>query len=246
VFAIAAEADGIVTLLEAGASRGLSATVGPDLLERVPPTARRTARLLADSGATPRWEVAWPDDTQVLAATVDVLHVDWLWGVSHGAGLRVSARVRSTGLEVLELELPSSFELNTARVDGAEIEPGRRGDLIVIPLRVDSGAQLVTLEGIVSVARPTGGNVLELAVPAASAPISRVEVRGVLDGRYAYRLLDAERLETGGHARTAPGGWEWPVPPGHVTVEAAWGALSTRPGPLRVEVRDEPREATWY
>jgi hypothetical protein len=258
VFALEAEADGIVTLLEAGASRSLSASIAADLRDRLPPAARRSARLLADSapadsaladtGVVPRWEVAWPDATQVLAATIDVLTVDWLWGASGAAGLRVSARVRSSGLEVLELELPATFELTVARLEGAAIEPGRRGNLLAIPLRVDSESQLVTLEGVVSgVARPADGGVLELTVPAASAPISRVDVRGVLDGRYAYRLLDAERLETGGGRRIAPPqDWEWPVPPGHVTVDAAWGALSTRPGPLRLEVRSEPKEATWY
>jgi len=247
VFGITAEADGIITLLEPGASRGLSVAVAGDLRDRLPVDAQRTARLLADGGAAPRWEVAWPDDTQVLAATIDTLHVDWLWGASGRAGLRIGARVRSTGLEVLELELPESFELTGAAIDGAPIEPGRRAGLWAIPLRVDSAAQLVTLEGLATVARPADGVVLELAVPAASAPISRVEVRGVLDGRYQYRLVDAERLETGRRVRGSPGdGSAWPVPPGHVTVDAGWGALSTRPGPLRVEVRDEPEEATWY
>jgi hypothetical protein len=245
VFAIEAEADGIVTLLDAGSSRGLSSTVAPELRATLPPAAQRTGRLLA-AGPTPRWEVAWPDDSQVLAATVDELRADWLWGVSGRAALRLYARTRSSGLEILELELPPSFELTAATLDGRAIEPGRRGDTWAIPLRVDGESQVVALEGTVSAARPRDGEVLELAVPAASAPISRVTVRAVLDGRYAYRLLDAERLETGQDARRSVPGWEWPTPPGHVSVAASWGALSTTPGPLRLEVRDEPEEATWY
>lgn len=244
-FALEADADGIVTLLDPGGSRSLDPNAEAGLLRLLPAAAVRTARAFDRSATPPSWEIVWPDEAPMLAATIDLLRVDWLWGASGSAGLRISARLRSRGLEVLDLELPPSFELTSAHLDDRAIEPGRQGNSWAIPLRVDSTTQRLAFEGVVQVERPTEGRTLELLVPAASAPISRVEVRAVLDGRYRYRLLDAERLEAAWQT-PKPTQWDWPVPPGHTAVSATWSALSTRPEPLRLEVHDEPEEARWY
>jgi hypothetical protein len=252
VAAIEVLADGIATRIDGGAgARPLEAGLVPEpVLAGLPPAARRSALLLPPDGAAPRWEVEWPDDTEVLAASIDRLRVEWLLGVSGRSALRLHAEVRSRGSEMLELELPSSFELSAARLDGRDLHPGRRAEAIAVPLIADGATHHLVLEGLAQTPPPAAGGVLELWVPAASAPISQVEVRALLDGRFSYRLRDAARYEgpTPRGPAPAPGPWSEPfvAPAGFAEVTVRWSALSPRPGPLRFDVEAGTVESSWY
>jgi len=216
--------------------------------------------------------VTWAEGTEVLAAQVDRLLVHYLVGEAGRAHLELWAVVRNSGADRLSLELPAAAELLAASRDGIPLTPGRgpgrEADGWAVPLAATSRVQVVHLSALVPVALPERDGTLSLELPRLSAPASRVEVRAALPPGRTYELAEGER---GGAVAPPPGvrgARETPpelaqqvlsqaalpapvkarpvsVPPGFVTVEAAWSALSSAPPPLVVKVDRERERWRW-
>jgi hypothetical protein len=195
----ALKGDGILSLADPGAARGpeeREAAHLPDSLKAI------DGRLfaVADPARPPRWEAAWAERTEVLAAQVDRLLVDVAMGEAGKASYQLWAEVRNRGAQQLALTLPAGFELAVGHRDGIVVVPGivgpgsSRGSLS-IPLLTQEAAQVVHLEGVVPLPLPRGDGDFSLPLPALSAPVARVEVRLVLPGGRSYEL--AEQARTG-------------------------------------------------
>jgi len=268
---VAVEGDGLLTLLDAGAgARPDSRQAG-----RLPEPFRSApgrAFVVPEFGAPPRWQVTWAEGTQVLAAQVDRLLVHYLVGEAGRAHLEVWAVVRNSGADRLSPELPPAAELLAASRDGVPLTPGRapgrEGDAWAVPLASTSKVQVVHLSALVPVALPEGDGTLSFALPRLSAPASRVEVRAALPPGRTYELTEGERSGAVGPPPAVGGARETPpelaqqvlsqvalatpvrarpvpVPPGFVTLEAAWSALSSAPPPLVVKLDRERERWRW-
>ena len=189
----ALKGDGILSLTDPGAARGpeeREAARLPDSLKAV------DGRLfaVADPARPPRWEAAWAERTEVLAAQVDRLLVDVAMGEAGKASYQLWAEVRNRGAQQLTLTLPAGFELAVGHRDGVAVVPGRwPGASLAIPLLTQEAAQVVHLEGVVPLALPQGDGALSVPLPALSAPVARVEVRLILPGGRSYELAEKAR-----------------------------------------------------
>ncbi len=264
--------DGILSLTDPGAARA--------------PEERETARLpdslkaidgrlfaVADPARPPRWEAAWAERTEVLAAQVDRLLVDVAMGDAGKASYQLWAEVRNRGAQQLALTLPAGFELAVGHRDGVVVVPGIAGGSLSIPLLTQEAAQVVHLEGVVPLPLPQGSGNFSVPLPALSAPVARVEVRLILPGGRSYALAEKARAgqvspPPGTAARKAVSGLGaqanaqinagqtfstpasaaalYNVPPGFAFLQAAWSALSAAPPPLAVRVEKEKEKREWF
>ena len=264
--------DGILSLTDQGAARG--------------PEDRETARLpesvkavdghlfvVADAARPPRWEAAWAERTEVLAAQVDRLLMDVAVGEAGKASYQLWAEVRNRGAQQLTLTLPAGFELAVGHRDGVAVVPGNAGGALAIPLLTQDAAQVVHLEGVIPLALPQRAGALTVPLPALSAPVARVEVRLILPGGRSYQLTEKARAgqvsaPPGVAARKAASGMSaqanaqinayssvstsvgatalFNIPPGFTCLQAAWSALSAAPPPLAVRVEKEKEKREWF
>jgi hypothetical protein len=268
----ALKGDGILSLTDPGAARGpeeREAARLPDSLKAI------DGRLfaVADPARSPRWEAAWAERTEVLAAQVDRLLVDVAMGDAGKASYQLWAEVRNRGAQQLALTLPAGFELAVGHRDGVVVVPGVAGGALSIPLLTQEAAQVVHLEGVVPLTLPQGGGNFSVPLPALSAPVARVEVRLILPGGRSYELAEKARAgqvspPPGTAARKAVSGLGaqanaqinagqtfstpasaaalYNVPPGFAFLQAAWSALSAAPPPLAVRVEKEKEKREWF
>jgi hypothetical protein len=268
----ALKGDGILSLADSGAARGpeeREAARLPDSLKAI------DGRLfaVADPARPPRWEAAWAERTEVLAAQVDRLLVDVAMGDAGKASYQLWAEVRNRGAQQLALTLPAGFELAVGHRDGVVVIPGVTGGALSIPLLTQEAAQVVHLEGVVPLPLPQGSGNFSVPLPALSAPVARVEVRLILPGGRSYVLAEQARAgqvspPPGAAARKAVSGLAvqantqinagqtfstpasaaalYNVPPGFAFLQAAWSALSTAPPPLAVRVEKEKEKREWF
>jgi len=264
--------DGILSLTDPGAARApeeREAARLPDSLKAV------EGRLfaVADGARPPRWEAAWAERTEVLAAQVDRLLVDVAMGDAGKASYQLWAEVRNRGAQQLALTLPAGFELAVGHRDGVVVVPGVAGGALSIPLLTQEAAQVVHLEGVVPLPLPQGSGNFSVPLPALSAPVARVEVRLILPGGRSYALAEQARAgqvspPPGTAARKAVSGLGaqanaqinagqtfsnpasaaalYNVPPGFAFLQAAWSALSAAPPPLAVRVEKEKEKREWF
>jgi hypothetical protein len=264
--------DGLLSLTDPGAARApeeREAARLPDGLKAV------DGRLfaVADAARPPRWEAAWAERTEVLAAQVDRLLVDVAIGEAGKASYQLWAQVRNRGAQQLTLTLPAGFELAAGSRDGTLVVPGAAGGALAIPLLTQEAQQIVHLEGVVPLALPKGNGSFSVTLPALSAPAAQVEVRLVLPGNRSYELAEKARAGTvapppGTVARkpvsdlsrqanvqinsyqgpVAPAGAPsfFPIPPGFSVMQAAWSALSATPPPLAVHAETEKEKREWF
>jgi hypothetical protein len=179
VSAVTAEGDGLVEL------EGQTQFRAPDEREagQLPAAFLQTARfplLVADPDLPPRWVITWPQKGELLAAQVDRLLLDVVLGEAGRAAYQCWAVVRNAGATSLTITAPEGFELASAERDGTPVVPGREGAGMVLPLTSSPGTQLIHLAGVVPLAAPSKDGELRVALPALSAPVSRVEYRLVL------------------------------------------------------------------
>src|SRR5262249_169317 len=221
---------------------------------------------LSDAQNPPRWTATWAEKTEVLAAQVDRLRVDVLFGESGRAAYELWAEVRIRGAQQLTFTLPPGFELAAGGRNGAEIATGVAGarETLAVPLSAGEGAQVVHLKGLAPLALPAGNGDLVVPLPALSAPAARVEMRLLRRGGRAYALAAATRAgsvapppsiaapaapattpanmnnlgdQVRGAARKAAEAPPLPTPAGFAEVQAAWSALSAAPAPLVLHVK---------
>jgi hypothetical protein len=267
------QGDGLLTLTDEGAVRG------PEESEtaRLPASVQSAGgRLLVVSDPTrpPRWEAAWAEETEVLAAQIDRLLLDVAAGESGRAVYRLWAEVRNRGAQQLVLHLPPGFELTTARLDGLEVAAGTApGGGLAVPLLTREAAQAVHIDGVLPLSLPSQAKgELVLVLPGLSAPAAKIEVRMVLPGGRTWRLADPSRAGSiqgppQGAPRSAvntanslavqmqsnvagPGsGGPLPgtflVPSGYQEITAAWSALSATPGPLVLRFESVKEATPW-
>jgi hypothetical protein len=268
----ALKGDGILSLADPGAARGpeeREAARLPDSLKAI------DGRLfaVADPARPPRWEAAWAERTEVLAAQVDRLLVDVALGEAGKASYQLWAEVRNRGAQQLALTLPAGFELAVGHRDGIVVVPGVAGGALSIPLLTQEAAQVIHLEGVVPLPLPRGDGDFSVPLPALSAPVARVEVRLILPGGRSYELGEKARTgqvspPPGAAARKAVSGLGaqanaqinagqtfstqasapalYNVPPGFAFLQAAWSALSAAPPPLAVRVEKEKEKREWF
>jgi hypothetical protein len=233
-------------------------------------------RLLAipDPRKPPRWTAAWAEKTEVLAAEIDRLRVDVLYGESGRASYELWAEVRNRGAQQLTFTLPPGFELAAGVRNGAEIATGVAGtpQTLAVPLTAGEGAQVVHLKGLVPLALPNGNGDLTVPLPGLSAPAARIEVRLLLPGGRAYVLADAARAggvaappniaapampagsatannleqQVRGAARRTAEAPPLPTPAGFAEVQATWSALSASPAPLVLHVKSAKEKDSWF
>jgi hypothetical protein len=268
----ALKGDGLLTLADRGAARTPEERESarlPDSLKAV------DGRLfvVADAARPPKWEAAWAERTEVLAAQVDRLLVDVAVGEAGKASYQLWAQVRNRGAQQLTLTLPAGFELASGSRDGNPVVPGAAGGSLAVPLLTQEEAQVVHLEGLIPLSLPKGDGNFSVPLPALSAPAAQVEVRLVVPGGRSYELSEKARLGTvspppGTVARkpvsdlsrqanvqissyqgptvqtNAPS--FFPVPPGFAMVQASWSALSATPPPLGLRTETEKEKREWF
>jgi hypothetical protein len=268
--AVQVEGDGLLELAAAASGRP------PDERERasLPPDFRREARfplVVSDPAQSPRWAVTWAEKGEALAAQVDRIVVDVLAGEAGQAAYQCWAEVRNSGATSLILSMPPGFELVEAARDGSRITAGVGTDGLVVPLTASRATQVVYLAGLLPLTVPNVEASLQVAVPALSAPIGRVEFRLALPPGRAYRAKAVEALgslalpspattDVVGKAnallvqqvQAAPepgprrGAATFPVPDGWAILTGRWSALSARPGPIHVEVGTTSAKWGWF
>jgi hypothetical protein len=265
--------DGLLTLADRGAARtpeDREAARLPDSLKAI------DGRLFAvvDPARPPQWEAAWAERTEVLAAQVDRLLVDVAVGEAGKASYQLWAQVRNRGAQQLTLTLPAGFELAVGSRDGTPVVPGAAGGSLAVPLLTQEAAQVVYLEGLISLSLPKGDGNFSVPLPALSAPAAQVEVRLVVPGGRSYELSEKARLGSvspppgpvprkpisdlsrqansqmstyvgPGTQAVAPPSF-FPVPPGFAMVQASWSALSAAPPPLGLRTETEKEKREWF
>jgi hypothetical protein len=249
------DADGTAEVTEPGSARLLEDAER----EQLPASMRGPLTLfllVRDPARPPQWHVTWAEGSKVLGAQVDRLLVDVAFGEAGRAAYQCWAVVRSSGATHLSLGMPDRFVLATAERDGLPVIPGLEAGGLVVPLAGGDEAQLVHVSGMLSgVILPAEGT-LDVLVPSTSAPIGQAEVRATLPGGRTYALASPERsaqlspLPPPRHAAgasprplaLAP----FPAPAGHVVLEAAWSALSTKPIPLTIRVKPAAKKERWF
>jgi hypothetical protein len=262
------QGDGVLSLSDQGAARSAEEREA----ERLPGALRSASgRLFAvsDPARPPRWEAAWAERTEMLAAQVDRLLVDVAVGEAGRASYQLWAEVRNRGAQQLSFTLPAGFELVEAQRDGSTVAPGTSGSAVAVPLLTQEAPQVVHLLGVVPLPLPEGAGAFEVTLPALSAPAARVEVRVVLPGGRSYELADATRAGGIGsppqvatratdNAMARQVSWSprtasavtnaplFPCPPGFVQVGAAWSALSAAPLPLALRVKEGKEKVQWF
>jgi hypothetical protein len=268
----ALKGDGILSLADAGAARGPEERETAHLPESVKAVEGRLFAV-ADAARPPRWEAAWAERTEVLAAQVDRLLVDVALGEAGKASYQLWAEVRNRGAQQLTLTLPAGFELAVGHRDGVAVVPGKAGGALAVPLLTQEAAQVVHLEGVIPLELPKGDGALSVPLPSLSAPVARVEVRLILPGGRTYELAEKARAgqvsaPPGTVARKAVSGLGaqantqinagltlstsaaapalFNVPPGFAYLQAAWSALSAAPPPLAVRVEKEKEKREWF
>ncbi len=255
-----AEADGVPEIVDVGSARAVEEDESAALPEAVRGSGAQLL-VVRDAAQPPVWDVSWNESGKVLGAQVDRLLVDVVYGEGGRAAYQCWALVRSTGATQLALGTPARFHLTAAERDGAPVTPGRSDEGLVVPLDGGSDAQVVHIAGVLEeVAVPTDGS-LDVLVPAASAPVARVEVRAVLPGGRSYTLASPERagaiLAPPAPRPVAPGtrgpaaarrvaAQLFAVPAGAVVMQGAWSALSAAAGPLSLRVKPEREKEGWF
>ncbi len=259
--------DGLLELEQGGASR-LPAPAGD---RWVPHSARGpSCRVVTDAADPPRWRVSFAEATEVLAAQVDRLLYDVIAGRSGRARVRLWLAVRSSGAISVGAALPPGFELIAVSRDGRAVTPGRDGDLLVVPLAASGAVEQVGVEGLLPLTLPAGRGLLELPVPALTAPVATVAVRLALPAPVEWQLRPpatatnvgappapatvgstADALLAALAAPVAAGAGSVPrrdleTPAGYRVVTASWTALIASPGPLVLELEREPAEGEWF
>ena len=268
----ALKGDGILSLTDAGAARGPEERETAHLPDSVKAVDGRLFAV-ADAARPPRWEAAWAERTEVLAAQVDRLLVDVAIGEAGRASYQLWAEVRNRGAQQLTLTLPAGFELAVGHRDGVTVVPGKAGGALAVPLLTQEAAQVVHLEGVLPLELPKGDGALSVPLPALSAPVAKVEVRLILPGGRSYELAEKARAgqigaPPGTAARKVVSGLGvqatlqinsgqilstqagapalFNVPPGFASLQAAWSALSAAPPPLAVRVEKEKEKREWF
>jgi hypothetical protein len=221
------QGDGLLELVDAGATRP------PDAVEAAPLAADPAKPggklyLVADASRPPRWQAAWADRTEVLAAQIDDLWVEVAAGEAGRAAYQLWAEVRNRGTTQLELGLPPGFELVVASRDGMPLAPGlAAGQRLTVPLLSREAPQLVHLAGVLPLALPPGGGHLAVPLPSMSAPAARVHARLLLPGGRDYALVDGTRA-SGAEAPPRPAATAMAAPPSSPQGDLA-GQMLLRP-----------------
>jgi hypothetical protein len=263
------EGDGLLRLADPGATRAPS----EGELSHLPPLHRSAPRPVAvtDPARPPRFEAAWAERTQMLAAQVDRLRLDAAVGEAGRASYRLWLQIRNRGAQQITVTLPPGFELAAASRDGKPVVPGAAGGALSIPLLSRDAPQVVYLAGLLPLSLPRDGD-FALPLPALSAPVARIEVQALLPAGRRYELDDPTRaggiqppprpveLAAANEAVAnvaqqvaLPGGRAdadlfrpLGLPPGFVAVTAAWSALSATPAPLALRVRPAEEKTSWF
>jgi hypothetical protein len=267
--AVKVEGDGLLELVERGSGRL------PDDRERgrLPQQITRASSytmVVPDLDQPPRWQVTWPDTTEVLGAQVDRVLVDVMAGEAGKAAYQVWLKVRSTGATSITVGVPPGFELMAAGRDRTPLLPGVGGQGLALPLVASSATQVVHLAGLIPMQIPSEGT-LSVPIPALSAPVSRVEARAVLPGGRSYTVSNRAQQgsvsnppqvasETSVSGKSAQliaqtsvgiirGGYQpqlFSAPAGAVLIEASWNALSSRPDPVAIAVKPRSQRKEWF
>jgi hypothetical protein len=262
--AVPVAADGLPEITDVGASRKAAAAEVPEELR-----AKGPFFLVRDPQRPPRWSVTWSQETKVLAAQVDRLVVNVVYGLAERAAYEVWAVVRSSGSTELVLKPPEGLELLAVERNRTDVQPGVAERGLVIPLAAGTGAQVIHVSGLLSVGRIPPEGDLSIPIPSLSAPVARVEVHASLPGGRVYELAEEDRRSgraTVPTAVTGPGGTAsglellatraasaahgtsapFADPTGAVGLEAAWSALSESPGPLVIHVKPQRQKEEWF
>jgi hypothetical protein len=262
----AAESDALLRLVDPGGARRAEVADAGALPDGF--AAAKGPILALDPGAAPpRWELLFADGAELLSAQVDRLLYELAAGTSGRAFVRAWFVVRNGGLDRLAVAMPDGFELVEAERDGEPFLPGRDGAALVAPLVAAAAPQIVCLRGTVPLALAAETEKLALALPAASVPSGRVEVRLLAPGVPFRAAEPARRGPAGGpprlaapaagvpaaaplwapaERRRAPSAFELPRPPVYCESTAAWSALAPRPAPLVLERKTRKEDSTWF
>ena len=267
--AVTASNDGILEILDPAtghlASASERASMPSDFVEET-----GAPMVIGDPAVPPRWRVTRAQGTKVLACQIDRMVMDVLVGRNGTMALRCWASTRTTGATAVTLRLPPSSTIMEARRDGFPILPGLSHDQVSIPLVAREAAQVVHLAALVPVTWEAG--VLTIPVPAANAPIGRVEIRLVLPPGFRYELPADKTLD--GSITLPKGGSPWYArgepsrlllemagvpqvedrvtagffsqPPGYSVLQAGWNTLSAEPGELRIQTVPSRHRKEWF
>jgi hypothetical protein len=267
--AVNVEGDGLLELIERGSGRLPDDRERARLPQQIT-SASSYAMVIPDLAQPPRWQVTWPDSTEVLAAQVDRVLVDVMAGEAGSAAYQVWLKVRSTGATSITVSVPPGFELVAAGRDRTPLLPGVAGDGLALPLIASSSPQVVHLAGLIPIQIPEDG-ALFVPIPALSAPVSRVEARALLPGGRSYSVSNRSQqgsfssppevaTEAEVSAKSAQlvaqtsvgrrqGGYQprlFAAPAGTITVEASWSALSSQPDPVAITVKPRSERKEWF
>lgn len=259
------DGDGLANLEDAGSGSYLG-----EPPEDLPPgfaTSSGALLRVTSKEQPPRWQVEWSEGAEVLAADVQRLLVDVLVGTDGEAFYQLWLEARSSGSPRLDLAPPPGFRAIVGGRDGTSLVPASAGGALALPLSSSSESQVLYLAGLAPLVVPDNDPV-SIPLPSLSAPVRRVEVRILLPGDRRYELADPTRA-----GRVAPpprtevvvpqsnlssqvagyltfqsglGDRLAPSPPGFVTVEAVWNALSPELAPLVLEVDDRKVRKEWF
>ncbi|HEV2845146.1 MAG TPA: hypothetical protein VG477_09900, partial [Thermoanaerobaculia bacterium] len=264
--------DGLLTLADPGTARGAEEREAAKLPA---PLKEADGKLfaVADARRPPRWEAAWAERTEVLAAQIDRLLVDVAVGESGRASYQLWAEVRNRGAQQLAVTLPAGFELAAGHRDAVPVTPGAAGPALSIPLLTQEAPQVVHLAGVLPLPLAREDKSFEIPLPALSVPVARVEVRVLLPGGRSYSLVEKARAgsispppgvaaprpvselarqantQVNMYARAAVSSQApalIPCPPGFVQMSASWSALSATPSPLAIRVEAEKEKSEWF
>lgn len=215
----------------------------------------------------PRWRIEWSEGAEVLAADVRRLLLDVLVGDDGRAFYQLWLETRSSGSPRLTLTPPPGLQVLVAGRDGTSLVPAAAGRALALPLSSSRDTQVLYLAGLLPLTLPENGP-LQIPLPSLSAPARQVEVRALLPGDRRYELTDATRqgfvapppqtavvvsesnlatqVARSLGVRGGLGDRLAPAPPGFVTVQAVWSALSPELSPLRLEVDDRKIRKEWF
>jgi hypothetical protein len=263
-------ADGLPEVTEPGSARSADEAD----LAALPEEVRRWGAaffVVRDPLRPPRWGITWSEEAKVLAAQVDRLLVSMVVGTAGRCAYEFWAVVRSSGTTQIDIKPPEGLELLAVERDGSDVQPGTSERGLTVPLAAGTGAQVIHVSGLMSVAALPEQGEISIPVPASSAPIARVEVRATLPRGRRYALAQKDRQgAVGGIPTSAPRNSEQAAAgglaalavrksaasrardvsfagvAGAVVVDAAWSALAEKPGALVIQVKPEGQKEGWF
>ncbi|MEO8502600.1 MAG: hypothetical protein ABI609_01775 [Acidobacteriota bacterium] len=258
--------DGLAAVADPGSARRVDELE----LQRLPADLRAGGArfyVVPETSRPPKFEVAWAEGTQVLAAEIDRLLVEVAVGEAGKASYRVWVVVRNRGAQQMVFEMPPGFELAAAARDQAQVRAGQRATQFTMPISAGERPQVLRLAGLLPLVVPAVGEFV-VPMPVLSAPVGRVEVRALLPAGRSYTLADATRLGAVGAppssahgqsraenvaqqavlaaVRALPADAPFGLPDGSIEIDAAWNALSPSPQPLVLRIKSSKERTSWF